>query len=172
MDEKTIARFWKKVDKDGPVPPHCQELGPCWVWTASGQGSGYGSFCVARKTVLAHRISWSMANGPIDDGAFVLHRCDNRRCVRVSHLRLGTALENSRDMVQKGRVSRGPDHAMKTRPQLGEANGVATLSEKDIIGIRLARQAGRLQADIAAEFRTHQTNVSLILSGKAWAHVK
>jgi hypothetical protein len=24
-------RFWVKVNKDGPVPVHCPELGPCWV---------------------------------------------------------------------------------------------------------------------------------------------
>ena len=27
-------RFWRKVDKNGPIPEHRPELGPCWVWTA------------------------------------------------------------------------------------------------------------------------------------------
>lgn len=29
-----LQRFWSKVDKGGPVPPHRLELGPCWLWIA------------------------------------------------------------------------------------------------------------------------------------------
>ncbi len=28
-------RFWAKVDKNGPVPLHALDLGPCWIWIAS-----------------------------------------------------------------------------------------------------------------------------------------
>ena len=27
-------RFWSKVDKNGPIPSHRPELGPCWIWIA------------------------------------------------------------------------------------------------------------------------------------------
>jgi hypothetical protein len=32
VDDKIIERFWAKVNKDGPIPEHCSELGKCWVW--------------------------------------------------------------------------------------------------------------------------------------------
>jgi hypothetical protein len=52
-------RFWSKVDKNGPVPPHRPELGQCWVWTGSVQPRGYGTFSVGGKVepVFAETIA-------------------------------------------------------------------------------------------------------------------
>jgi hypothetical protein len=44
-----------------------------------------------------------LKNGPVPDGLFVLHRCDNRLCVNPDHLFLSTQADNVRDMVAKGR---------------------------------------------------------------------
>lgn len=58
-----------------------------------------------RKTVLAHRAAWELANGPIPDGMNVLHECDNPPCCDVKHLFLGTIADNNADMRAKGRAS-------------------------------------------------------------------
>ena len=100
-------RFWPKVNKDGPIHP---TLGTrCWLWTAGTNGHGYGAFHPGpgrRGMGKAHRISWTIANGPIPDGLGVLHRCDNPPCVNPAHLFLGTDQENHRDMDAKGRHGR------------------------------------------------------------------
>lgn len=102
-------RFWSKVDKNGPVPEHCPELGQCWVWTASYRRDGYGQFGYEGKpSVGAHRVAWIFAEGPIPDGLWVLHHCDNKLCVRRSHLFLGTRTDNIRDMHDKDRHWKGP----------------------------------------------------------------
>jgi hypothetical protein len=51
-----------------------------------------------------HRIAWENARGPIPKGLHVLHQCDNRRCVNVEHLWLGTAADNARDRERKNRT--------------------------------------------------------------------
>ena len=92
-------RFWNKVRKnDGPDA--------CWVWIGARRGPGeqYGSFNMDGATVHAHRLSWQIHFGAIPNGLHVLHRCDNRPCIRPSHLFLGTPLDNTRDMWQKGRA--------------------------------------------------------------------
>ena len=102
MSAANEERFWSKVDKSGD----------CWVWTAAVVGSrnpkfdhvgGYGVFGIGRKVYRAHRVSWEMAHGPIPDGMLVCHSCDNRGCVRPSHLFLGDQADNVRDMDSKGR---------------------------------------------------------------------
>lgn len=45
----------------------------------------------------AHRLSWIAFNGPVNDGLFVLHKCDNRMCIKPKHLYLGTQQDNVND---------------------------------------------------------------------------
>ncbi len=79
----------------------------CWLWMGSTRSGGYGGFHVGGTTkVGAHRYAYERANGPIPHGLWVLHRCDTPTCVRPDHLFLGTAIDNYRDMVAKGRRGR------------------------------------------------------------------
>lgn len=93
-------RFWEKVKKTAE----------CWLWIGVKMPTGYGRLNVGRKQDgwrLAHRISWTIANGEIPAGKCVLHRCDNPRCVNPNHLFLGTQRDNVSDMHTKGRASGG-----------------------------------------------------------------
>lgn len=79
-------RFWMKVERS--------ESG-CWLWTASKDSCGYGTFKAGSRTVGAHRFSYELANGPIPAGLTVDHMCYVRNCVNPTHLRLLTAAENT-----------------------------------------------------------------------------
>lgn len=103
-------RFEKKVDRNGPIPAHCPQLGKCWIWKASKKPSGYGQIQRGRKdegVLYSHRIVWIRVNGPIPVGKEVCHKCDNRACVRLSHLFLGTRKDNMQDCSKKGRIVNG-----------------------------------------------------------------
>jgi len=164
MDEKTIQRFWAKVDKDGPVPPHCPELGPCWVWTASRR-SGYGAFKVGGKMRGAHRVSWQIENGPIPGcgdhhGTMsIMHGCDNPACVRPTHLSAGAHIANMADRSAKGRQAR--------------CGGLrSSLTEGWVAEIHSRYAAGGVsQSSLAAEFGVTPAHISQVLGGKRWAHM-
>lgn len=132
----------------------------CHEWQLS-LSSGYGQLNLhGDKPIGAHRFAWIRANGPIPDGLHVLHRCDNRRCVNVEHLFLGTNLDNIQDMNQKGRAS-GPGWS-------GERNPVSRLSWDQVLMVRALCSAGFSQHKIAKQFCITQSHVSAIALGKAW----
>lgn len=96
---KTLEqRLWEKVDRTGD----------CWVWTAKTRSSfGYGMIRVGGtpgRLVSAHRVAWELTNGPIPDGLWVLHGCDNPPCCNPAHLHLGTRADNMREMSERGRA--------------------------------------------------------------------
>lgn len=147
-------RFWEKVDVRGPDE--------CWPWTAAVNEHGYGVMHETGKrggpALKAHRYSAELAGMDIV-GRAVLHSCDNPPCVNPAHLRPGTQAENSRDMAERGRSTRG------------ERSSNAKLTETDVREIRSRREAGVMLHVIAEEFGTTKANVDHIVKRRSWKHV-
>jgi hypothetical protein len=189
------VNFWKKVNKDGPTMPHMET--PCWVWTAGKNRGGYGKFNVGRKTLIAPRIAWTLANGQIpDDGSYhgicACHRCDNPPCVNPAHLFLGTMGDDTRDKVAKGRCNsprgddhhsrrhpermpRGDNHPARLRPERlarGDGHCNAKLTAAKVVAIRAAFAAGGItQRKLAEQFGVCRPVLSGIINRKSWKHV-
>lgn len=93
-------RFDLQVNKMGPIPDSCPELGRCWVWEGSVDRSGYGTMASGetkngRATyVRVHRWSYEKSIGEIPEGLQINHRCFNPPCVRPSHLNPVTHRQN------------------------------------------------------------------------------
>lgn len=76
----------------------------CWEWLGALDTCGYGQCRFNGKNFKAHRLFYTLFNGPITKGLFVCHSCDNKLCVNPDHLWLGSAQDNSTDMKEKGRA--------------------------------------------------------------------
>lgn len=169
--ETTVARFWAKVNKNGPVPVHCPELGPCWVWTGRTE-NGYGRVSISDKMYRSHRVS-AVLSGMLNDrelsgsvGAtgkkLILHKCDNRACVRPEHLFVGDQQANVDDAMRKER-----------RPQC-RVNGEATPNHKlTEVSVRMIRElSGKFrQWEIGEAFGVTQSQVGAIVTRRQWKHV-
>lgn len=152
---KDVARFWSKVNKDGPVPEHCPELGPCWIWTASTK-RGYGRIGVKYHDYPTHRVSWELAFGTIQDGLHVLHKCDNRACCNPQHLTLGTPLDNMRDRDRKGR-GKWPR---------GEQCSQCKLSDAQVAEARQRYAHGERQQHIADDMHVSRSLIGQLVTYK------
>lgn len=111
-------RFWSKVLKT--------RIDECWLWNAAKNKLGYGLFWL-NGAQGAHRVSYTLAFGPIPSGMDVRHKCDTPSCVNPNHLELGSQADNNQDMVLRRR------HARKER------HGFAKLTQEDVDAIKLWR---------------------------------
>lgn len=145
-------RFWEKVLK--------RPGGGCWEWLTTVNHNGYGLIGVTgHGTQRAHRVSWFLHHGEMPPKRMmVLHRCDNRRCVRPDHLFLGTARTNTEDMMIKGRH----------RAHKGAESHKAKLCDDDV---RLMRHWAAPTRELSEFFKISPTNVRAIMKGQTWKHL-
>jgi hypothetical protein len=162
----TLSDFEAHVDRSG---------GPeaCHIWTLGKDKNGYGEFKVSRVKYRAHRLAWELANGPIGDGLWVLHRCDNPSCVNPGHLFLGTNVENSADRDRKGRqfTPRGERHGSHTHPECvvrGDRHPGSKLTYAKAKLIREMHLSGWDQDRLAAHFDVSQPTVSAVIHRRRW----
>ena len=157
-------RFWTNVTKTDN----------CWLWTGWIRRDGYGSVSIRNKHFAAHRVSWTLANGPIPDGLWVLHHCDVRVCVRPTHLYLGTREQNTSDAIVRHRFKSGAEAHFRAHPEIvpkGERHWAAKLTDDDVRLIRKRVASGEKQIDLQREFGLSSGTVSLVVHRKRWAHV-
>jgi len=144
-------KFWEKVDIRGP--------NECWPWTAYTNDMGYGMIKHKGRALRAHRVAWELTYGPIPEGMFVCHHCDNPLCCNPAHLFIGTQADNLTDMAQKGRST------------LGERDGMSKLTAKQVREIRRCYAEGMLQIRLATEYGVSQNHISNIVNHRRWRHV-
>ena len=154
--DRRVRVFWSRVSKSDD----------CWEWTAGRSTTGYGRFSYVGQSINAHRFVYEVVVGPIPKDGFVCHHCDNTGCVNPDHLFLGTAADNSADMVQKGRAARNAN------PRYGTDNSSAKLDPEKV------REMRRLRFDdeweyrpIAAKFGVTPRAAWSAINRKTWAHI-
>lgn len=155
--EQRLARFWAQV----------QKTEGCWLWVGWVMSSGYGETCQANKRILAHRLSWKIANGEIPKGQLVLHKCDTPLCMRPSHLFLGTDADNTADKRAKDRHARG---------ERSNRNKLTDDIVRQIKAEYWFQQTGRIKrsnaAELAARYGVGTGTIVAAVNGRAWTHVK
>jgi len=148
-----VERLWARVTKS-------PDLDGCWrcsgpssngyviIWEAPGRG------------ILAHRLSYELAYGPIPEGLVVQHACDVPNCVNPAHLFPGNAATNRADSVLKGR------HAH------GESHGRSRLTGAQVLEIRRRAAIGPVSYPaLAREYGVKPGTIGGIIRRKTWQHL-
>ncbi len=133
----------------------------CWEWIAGFNNRGYGVIHLPgpeHTQIRAHQYSYTLHKGRIPKGKFVLHSCDNSKCVNPNHLRLGNHLENMADAVIRQRTAKG------------ETNGNTVTSEAAVKAIRHAYPTESL-ATLAKRHGISRATVYQIVNRVTWKHI-
>jgi hypothetical protein len=146
-------KFWSRVKRTAK----------CWEWTGKCALKGYGKsyiFWYTHNEQLAHRTSWIIHKGKIPKGKHVLHHCDNPKCVRPSHLYLGTNADNVRDKVKRGRTGK--------EKRTGELSALSKVTEEQVKAMRKSSDTG---VAWAKRLGITEAQVSRIRLRKCWKHI-
>lgn len=134
--------------------------------------------------VYAHRVSYEMHHGPIPEGYYVCHTCDNPSCVNPAHLFVGTNSDNIKDCVSKGRhwtqknpekILRGensPSHLHPERLTRGESHGKSVLTKEKVIKAHALISSGAATYKYVADlFGVSDATIRSAVRGETWKHL-
>lgn len=158
-----------RLDEKSVLVPFCG----CKIWTGASLPFGYGVISVNGKQTSTHRAAWQEAFGKIPDGLLVLHSCDVPSCINPNHLFLGSAHDNTQDMLSKSRGNysnrkTGADHHMSAGGYKGEQHPRRKLSQMNVDAIRSEYAKGATQVSLAMKFGVGQAQISSITRRESW----
>ena len=147
---------------------HLDPATGCHVWTGCKTAAGYPRLGFEGKEFYAHRLMYELKHGPVPEGLFVCHWCDNPSCVNPNHLFVGTTGDNNRDAKSKGRSN----FTGLKKPGVTHHN--ARLNDDIIRDILTQCAIGPrgTQHRMALKYEITDANVCLIVKRKAWTHVE
>lgn len=156
--ERRAAKFWSLVGVRGDDD--------CWLWTLGGTKEGYGKWRWPidgqpdmRST---HRIAYLIHSGKNPGDLMVLHKCDNPPCCNPKHLFLGTADDNMKDKIAKGRHTYG-DKSTRKKLSFAIASEIRTRATA-------MRDAGvqAVWAPLGREYKVTPAVIRQIYLGTIW----
>jgi len=104
------------------------------------------------------RYVYTQEHGNIPEGLCIRHTCDNKMCINIQHLLIGTIANNMQDKVDRNRQQKGEDIPY------------SKLTTEQVLEIRNLKGV-LTQVVIAKKFNITPSNVGVILSEKSWKHL-
>ena len=154
--DQKIKTFWSRVDTMSGLGPNKD----CWEISGCLNKQGYPSWSVNGKKHNAHRASYILNIGDIEDKTLVVcHTCDNKRCVRPEHLFLGTQAQNIADKV------------LKSRQAKGEKVNTSKLRSEEVYNIRFGRRSSQSLKELSDYYGVSTYTIYEIINGLTWRHI-
>lgn len=161
-DPWLFYRFWNKVD----IRDNKEE---CWNWLACVYPTGYGSFYVCGKSVLAHRFSYQLSKGDVQDKLQVQHICNNKMCCNPNHLELGNQSKNVRYVVDCGMWPKGENasRSILTEMQIREIYKMYNEQRR----LHPCFKQWQIIVPISQKYCINTRTVNAIINGKRWSYI-
>jgi hypothetical protein len=153
-----VAGSWRKSETlEERFLKHVVKTDTCWIWKGCISVHGYGLLGYKMRRKFAHRIAYELFNGPIENGLYVCHSCDNTKCVNPAHLFLGDQKVNMADCASKGRIARG------------SRSGTAKLTDEQVLEIHeIFKREKITHLKLGERFGVSRSAIGAILNGKRW----
>ena len=117
----------------------------CRLWCGKPTRRGYCQIRIGSTMKLVHRLAWELVNGPIPDGLVIDHKCRDKRCCRVDHLRVVTQRQN---VLENSNSTPAINAQKRCCPRCGgeytkESSGYRRCKPCQSVQLRLAAEAAK-----------------------------
>lgn len=178
LDKSTVERFWNNVE--------ICDLNDCWNWHGPKKPSGYGTFFVCRDKskagdkygkygqvmmLNAHKFSYIVSHGMLDDGMVVRHTCDNPSCCNPNHLISGTMKDNVADAIERGLFNPSVSGSKSKNATKLRNTQNRRLTEFQINEIISLRADGVSMEQLSADYKISQSCINAIFKGISYRDV-
>lgn len=160
--------FWKTATYEQKIERYKQlfekkviRQDGCWDWNGYIVSTGYGRIGTSGQIIDAHRFSYILHKGEIPQNLWVLHRCSNAKCTNPEHLYLGTAKQNTQDMLRAGR----------NIVPIGEKHPGSKLTLEKVKQIKELIKEGKSSIEIGLLFSVSKTTINDIKRNNTWKGV-
>ena len=137
---------------------------PCKLTTKMLGTKGYGKLNKKDSGHWStHRAAYANANNNyvFKPEECVLHHCDNRACIEITHLFLGTRADNNIDRSNKDRTAKG------------SKSGNSALTETQVLEIKYSYIPRIYTVKmLSKKYHVTESCIRHILSGRSWEHIK
>jgi len=151
--QDVIKRFYSHLN--------ITDLLSCWNFDSLDH-YGYGQFNLNNTMIKAHRFSFLLYYGEIDESLWVLHKCNNPSCCNPAHLYQGTPQDNTNDMI----------HANRQIICHGEHSPQARLTESQVIQIIELLKHKKCVKEIADKYLISPRTIYGIKKFETWKYIK
>jgi hypothetical protein len=136
----------------------------CWnCYSHSRDKGGYPHISITQDkkdyTIKIVKFLWLSKYGLVPDELQLLHTCDNKSCINLDHIFLGTHQDNMSDKVHKNRQSKGENH------------GRSKLTDEQVSFIRDNHRPNGLnynQLQLANLFDISKAQINRIIHQESW----
>jgi hypothetical protein len=124
------------------------------VYSHKTDSSGYPIVKKNNKSIRIHRYNYQLKNGVIPRELVVRHICDNKMCVNVDHLLIGTHADNVKDRVDRDRSA------------CGEYNGRSKLTNEAVVEI--FKDNNTSKCALAKKYNVDEKTIRKIKNRTTW----
>ena len=114
------------------------------------------------KQLLARYVYEQYHHCTIEKGLVLRHKCDNKLCINIEHLEIGTPKDNIHDAIKRNRNTKGS----KVNTALLIEQQVKEIKEK------LKDRTYGYAKKLAQEYNVSSKVIQLIANNKTWKHIK
>lgn len=87
--------------------------GDCWKWSGAKTPPGYGKLWVNGRCIYAHRLSYVIFKGTINNGREIDHLCKNKSCINPDHLEVVAHIVNLERAMVPTIINRLKTHCIR-----------------------------------------------------------